>query len=177
MWICQKCNEENEDSFDTCYKCQTFSEEGASKSKEHQKELEKEQSDTVINNNPPSIKNRFLYLLPGLFVFVCFFSAYGFPLHTNPYYDTNSLSRSIHKNYDRTETFKAVFSNTVKSWMPNYLEQKAFKYREDLDKHYYIEKSNDKFEYYLMSFASFLPYLMIVSLIILWVKRISSSRE
>jgi len=29
MWTCKKCKEENEDNFDTCYKCQTFSEESA----------------------------------------------------------------------------------------------------------------------------------------------------
>ena len=34
MWICKKCNEENEDSFDTCYKCLTYSEEGAMKCNE-----------------------------------------------------------------------------------------------------------------------------------------------
>ena len=27
MWICEKCKEENEDSFDSCWKCQTFSKE------------------------------------------------------------------------------------------------------------------------------------------------------
>jgi len=24
MWICEKCNEEHEDSFDSCWKCQNF---------------------------------------------------------------------------------------------------------------------------------------------------------
>jgi len=32
MWICKKCNEENEDSFDTCWKCQEESDVGLKKS-------------------------------------------------------------------------------------------------------------------------------------------------
>jgi len=56
MWICEKCNEENEDSFDSCWKCQTHSDIGSEKSKVHQhtvkeEELEKE---TTINKE---IKN------------------------------------------------------------------------------------------------------------------------
>ena len=42
MWICKKCKEENEDSFDSCWKCQTFSEIGDKKSKEYHKDLKKE---------------------------------------------------------------------------------------------------------------------------------------
>lgn len=34
MWICEKCKEDNEDIFDTCYKCLTFPEEGVLKLKE-----------------------------------------------------------------------------------------------------------------------------------------------
>ena len=40
MWVCKKCNEENEDNFDSCWKCQTFSEKGAEKSIDHQKQVE-----------------------------------------------------------------------------------------------------------------------------------------
>ena len=32
MWICEKCKEENEDSFDTCWKCQEESDVGLKKS-------------------------------------------------------------------------------------------------------------------------------------------------
>ena len=40
MWICKKCNEENEDSFDACWKCQTVSDIGMKKSKIYHQELE-----------------------------------------------------------------------------------------------------------------------------------------
>ena len=42
MWTCKKCNEENEDSFDSCWKCQTESDIGLKKSKIYHKELKDE---------------------------------------------------------------------------------------------------------------------------------------
>jgi len=71
MWICKKCNEENEDSFDTCYKCQTFSEEGTLKSKENQQELEKEEKKEVIKEEPKENKgNLFISLLVAFLTFI-----------------------------------------------------------------------------------------------------------
>ena len=43
MWNCKKCNEENEDSFDSCWNCQTFSNEGSQKSSETQRKIVKEE--------------------------------------------------------------------------------------------------------------------------------------
>jgi len=40
MWTCKKCNEENEDSFDSCWECQTESDIGLKKSKIYHQELE-----------------------------------------------------------------------------------------------------------------------------------------
>ena len=169
MWICKKCNEENEDNFDTCYKCQTYSEEGALKSKDYQQELDKEQVPNVMDN-PPNAKNRFLALLPGLFVFICFISAIFYPTHTNFYHNSKNSSLKVsNMNYNDFETFKAVFSNTVKGWLPNNKEWKDWiKYKENLDRHYYIKETD-----YFFHFAAFLPYLMIVSLIIIWIRRIN----
>ena len=50
MWICEKCEEENEDSFDSCWKCQTHSEIGSDKSKVQQEIVgeEEERKDTII---------------------------------------------------------------------------------------------------------------------------------
>jgi len=42
MWICKKCNEENEDGFDSCWSCQTESDIGLKKSKIYHKELNEE---------------------------------------------------------------------------------------------------------------------------------------
>jgi len=42
MWICKKCNTENEDSFDSCWKCQAFSEQGSVRSFKYQKKVEKQ---------------------------------------------------------------------------------------------------------------------------------------
>lgn len=42
MWICEKCNEENEDNFDTCWSCLTFFEERVIESKEHQQKIKEE---------------------------------------------------------------------------------------------------------------------------------------
>ena len=41
MWICKKCNEDNEDSFDACWKCQTESDIGLEKSKKYHEGFEK----------------------------------------------------------------------------------------------------------------------------------------
>ena len=50
MWICEKCKEENEGSFDSCWKCQTYSEIGSEKSKVQQEIVaeEEEKKDTII---------------------------------------------------------------------------------------------------------------------------------
>jgi uncharacterized membrane protein YvbJ len=50
MWICEKCKEENEDSFDSCWKCQTNSEIGSEKSQVQQQVVkeEEEKKDTII---------------------------------------------------------------------------------------------------------------------------------
>ena len=69
MWICKKCNEENEDNFDTCYKCQTYSEVGALKSKNNQQELEKEKE--VIKDDPKEKKgNLFISILVAFLTFI-----------------------------------------------------------------------------------------------------------
>jgi hypothetical protein len=69
MWICKNCGEENEDSFDTCYKCLTFSEEGASKSVDYQKKIEKE--NLKEKKEKPKKKKGNIYL-SLLFAFVTF---------------------------------------------------------------------------------------------------------
>ena len=69
MWICKNCGEENEESFDTCYKCLTFSEEGASKSVDYQKKLEKE--NLIEKKEKPKKKKGNIYL-SLLFAFVTF---------------------------------------------------------------------------------------------------------
>lgn len=71
MWICKKCGEENEDSFDTCYKCLTFSEEGASKSVDYQKKLAKE--NLKEKKEKPKKKKGNIYI-SLLFAFVTFIS-------------------------------------------------------------------------------------------------------
>ena len=168
MWACKKCNEENEDNFDTCYKCQTYSEEGALKSKDYQQELEKEELHAIADDLP-NAKNRFLALLPGLFVFSCFISAIFYPTHTNFYHNSkNSSLKNVHMNYNDMQTFKAIFSNTVKGWLPNKDWRDLYKYKENLDRHYYIKETD-----YFFHFAAFLPYLMIVSLIIIWIRQIN----
>jgi hypothetical protein len=48
MWICKKCNEEIEDSFDACWKCQNFLEKKVENSDEHQIEVGKENKKKVI---------------------------------------------------------------------------------------------------------------------------------
>ena len=60
MWLCKKCGQDNEDSFDTCYKCLTFSKEGASKLEDYQKKINKE--------NPKDI----FFLLFSFFIFYIF---------------------------------------------------------------------------------------------------------
>jgi|TARA_B110000967_G_C18815111_1_gene525708 hypothetical protein len=42
MWICKNCSEENEDSFDTCWKCLKESDIGLEKSIVYHKELKEE---------------------------------------------------------------------------------------------------------------------------------------
>ena len=74
MWVCEKCGEENEDSFDTCYKCLTFSEEGASKLKDYQKELEKEnqRAEKEKKEKKPKTKgNIYISLLFAVITFIC----------------------------------------------------------------------------------------------------------
>ena len=51
MWICEKCKEENEDSFDSCWNCQTFSKEGSKKSAETQKKTVKEAKNKKDQDN------------------------------------------------------------------------------------------------------------------------------
>mgnify|MGYP001194722392 CR=1 FL=1 len=53
MWLCIKCNEKNEDSFDSCWKCQTYSDIGSEKSKIQQKVLkeEEEKQETIIKED------------------------------------------------------------------------------------------------------------------------------
>jgi hypothetical protein len=71
MWVCKKCGEENEDNFDTCYKCLNFSEEGASKSVDYQKKLEKE-NQKVKKEKPKKKKgNIFISLLFAIITFYC----------------------------------------------------------------------------------------------------------
>ena len=56
VWICEKCNEENEDSFESCWKCQTESDIGLKKSKiyhtllndENKKEYEEKKKESLI---------------------------------------------------------------------------------------------------------------------------------
>tara|TARA_Y100001968_G_C18844162_1_gene475004 strand:+ start:67 stop:333 length:267 start_codon:yes stop_codon:yes gene_type:complete len=45
MWICEKCKESNEDSFDSCWKCQTHSGIGSEKSKVHQQTVKEEETE------------------------------------------------------------------------------------------------------------------------------------
>ena len=60
MWKCKKCNEENEDSFDTCWKCQTFSEIGSKRYTEYVKETEKEdKKKLIIKKRELSIDEKF----------------------------------------------------------------------------------------------------------------------
>lgn len=82
MWVCEKCGEENEDSFDTCYKCLTFSEEGASKSVDYKKNLEKN-----IQKEKPQKKKGNIYI-SLLFAFITFIFARNLtPLFSdNQYY-------------------------------------------------------------------------------------------
>ena len=55
MWICKKCNEENEDSFDACWKCQTESDIGLKKSKIYHKELKEEKKKEAEDKEKESL--------------------------------------------------------------------------------------------------------------------------
>jgi len=66
MWICEKCNEENEDSFDTCWKCFKGS------------ELEKQQIEEYNTSEDENrrAKSKSFYSKLGvvfLSVFICLF--------------------------------------------------------------------------------------------------------
>ena len=57
MWICKKCNEENEDSFDSCWKCQEESEVGLKKSQIYHDEIgvkkQQDESQNVSKQTEP----------------------------------------------------------------------------------------------------------------------------
>lgn len=62
------------------------------------------------------------------------------------------------KNYEHFDRFTANYKNTILSWFSREI---------DLEINYYIEKRTNKFDYYLMPFASILPYIIIVSFLLL----------
>ena len=149
MWICKNCGEENEDSFDTCYKCLTFSEEGALMSKEYQKELEKERDvSQKITVNKFTLKNILSFVNGFLFLIFLIFS-FTFP----PRVGFGVLGR----NYDGFDAFFAVIKNTFRSWFGQSL---------DLDSGYYlmpfdsVDSVSDFFEFLAINFAYLIPYLM-----------------
>jgi uncharacterized membrane protein YvbJ len=60
MWKCKKCKEENEDSFDTCWKCQTFSELGSRRYTQYVEETKKKDEKKLeIKNRESSIEESF----------------------------------------------------------------------------------------------------------------------
>ena len=61
-----------------------------------------------------------------------------------------SILDPLSKNYEPFDRFVAHYKNTILGW---------FGKKRDLSKNFYIEKRTDKFEYYLMYFASILPYI------------------
>ena len=56
MWICKKCNKENEDSFDNCYSCGVSFAEGFSKQKRYER-FTKKQKDEFIQNEEYKRRN------------------------------------------------------------------------------------------------------------------------
>lgn len=57
--MCEKCNEKNEDSFDTCWKCLTFSKIGSEKSIDFLLEKTKEKYFDFLNQKRKEIQKEF----------------------------------------------------------------------------------------------------------------------
>ena len=80
MWICKKCKEENEDTFDACWSCQKFSKKSYKKTEnnhpenEHiigiQSELDDDEKDLIkkIYNPKEKTKNSKANLVISLFI-------------------------------------------------------------------------------------------------------------
>ena len=83
MWVCEKCKEENEDSFDSCWSCQELSKTGSVRAKIHQQKIIKKEEGEKIKNSKgfASWLNRrpLIPVLLGIF----FISWWGFRYYSN----------------------------------------------------------------------------------------------
>ena len=57
MWFCKQCNEENEDNFDCCWNCQSFSDKSAEKDTKNQKKLIKKEKKILEEDNNKNWKD------------------------------------------------------------------------------------------------------------------------
>tara|TARA_B100000902_G_scaffold390587_1_gene439769 strand:- start:2763 stop:3272 length:510 start_codon:yes stop_codon:yes gene_type:complete len=98
MWVCEKCKEKNEDSFDSCWSCQNFSKTGSASSKiQQQKIIQEDKRESERESEREKIKgskglaswlNRkpLIPILLGLF----FISWWGFKYYNNQLKKENS---------------------------------------------------------------------------------------
>ena len=89
MWVCEKCKEKNEDSFDSCWSCQSFSKTGSESSKIQQKKIIQEDEEERGREEIKSSKGlaswlnrKHLPLIPILLV-LFFISWLGFKYYNN----------------------------------------------------------------------------------------------
>jgi len=81
--------------------------------------------------------------------------------YTEEIYEKLAIKEAFSMNYNQVDCFFAVYKNTILGWVDK---------SKDIKSNYYIEIRKNKFEYYLMTFASFLPYLILIFLILFWGK-------
>jgi hypothetical protein len=160
MWICKKCKEENEDSFDTCYKCLTFSEEGAMKCNELP------QKDDNKNDEKKFAESKSITLFPFVTI-LSFLISIFYPLNNNYSGTITGLE------YNSINTFFASYSNTVKGWLPKEIDFRNSGYVENLGLHYHIKDSD-----IIFYFAAQLPYIFIILSVIsvFWNKNNSKNK-
>jgi len=84
MWTCKKCNEESEDNFDSCWKCQTESDIELKKSKIYHKELKEENIILFPMSGMEKEQYAWLYTWPiGVIVLLFFFSFFFIPYYVD----------------------------------------------------------------------------------------------